>query len=219
MGPVRRAVAARPRTVVGVLCGIAAMLLLPGDMTRLTRFILSWDIGCLVFLGLAAHLFSTATRDRMARAAALDQEGEWTIFWLTILGAVAAFSAIVGEFSASKDASPAVRDLLVALVAATLVLSWLTTHTLFTLRYAHEYYDTGPEGAEVAGGLEFPGNELPDYWDFFYFSAVLGMTFQVSDVTIHARTLRRLATAHGLISFLFNTVILAVAVNIGASML
>ena len=69
------------------------------------------------------------------------------------------------------------------------------------------------------GGLQFPGDDLPDYFDFFYFALVLGMTFQVSDVQITARKLRRLATAHGLLGFLFNTIILALTVNIAAGLL
>jgi uncharacterized membrane protein len=97
-------------------------------------------------------------------------------------------------------------------------LSWLTTHVSFAYRYAHEYYTVdgacGPEG-----GLVFPGDEKPDYLDFIYFSFVLGMTFQVSDINITAKKLRRLATVQGLIGFLFNTVILALSVNIAASLL
>jgi uncharacterized membrane protein len=218
-GVVWRAVLARPRIAAGIVCGVAAGLLVPAGAGSLTRFILGWDIGCAVFLALVALMFATAPMDRMPFYAARDQEGEWTIFWLTIAGAVAGLAAIIGEFSASKTVSPAERGALVVLVAVTLLVSWLTTHTLFALRYAHEYYDTGPEGSGSAGGLGFPGNEPPDYWDFFYFALVLGMTFQVSDVTIQARPLRRLASAHGLIGFLFNTVILAIAVNIGASLL
>ncbi len=93
------------------------------------------------------------------------------------------------------------------------------THTTFAFRYAHEYYEA-PAGAEkVDGGLQFPGEEQPDYLDFLYFSMVLGMTFQVSDVQITSRKFRRLATVHGLLSFLFNTIILALTVNIAAGLL
>jgi uncharacterized membrane protein len=93
------------------------------------------------------------------------------------------------------------------------------THTLFALRYAHEYYSIVPGGDAVEGGLKFPGDDPPDYWDFFYYALVLGMTFQVSDVEILSRKLRRLASVHGLLGFLFNTVILALSVNIAASLL
>ena len=107
----------------------------------------------------------------------------------------------------------------VALVASTLLASWLMTHVIFALRYAHEYYARDEGGPEVDRGLDFPGEKQPDYLDFMYFSLVLGMTFQVSDVQITSRKLRRVATLHGLISFLFNTVIVALTVNIAAGLL
>ncbi|WP_408886965.1 DUF1345 domain-containing protein [Limobrevibacterium gyesilva] len=212
-------VSARRRLFTGVLCGLVAGALLPAAILPLTRGILAWDIGCVVFLALAARMFTSEPVHQIARHAAREEEGEWTIFWMTVGAAIVSFAAIVGEFTVSKDVSPEQRGLHVALVAVTLLVSWLMTHTLFALRYAHEYYETLPGGAGVARGLEFPGGDAPDYWDFFYFALVLGMTFQVSDVTIHSRKLRRLAAAHGLLGFVFNTVILALSVNIGASLL
>ncbi|MBU6500153.1 MAG: DUF1345 domain-containing protein [Rhodospirillales bacterium] len=214
-----RIIQGRPRLALGTVIGLAAWPLLPAGLWPLARAVLAWDIGCVAFLALIAHLFATEPMSRMAEHAARDQEGEWTIFWATIGAVTASFAAIVGLFSNTKDLSPGVRGLVIALVAATLLLSWLITHTLFALRYAHEYYDTSPATHHSAGGLEFPGGAAPDYWDFFYFALVLGMTFQVSDVTIQARSLRRLAAAHGMLGFLFNTVILALSVNIGASLM
>jgi uncharacterized membrane protein len=218
MGFLWRVIRSRPRQATGVLAGLLAAVLMPASLRPLTRTILAWDIGCIVFLALAAQLFSSERMSRMALDAARDQEGEWSIFSIAIAAATASFAAIIGEFSASKDLHLAERDLVILLVAVTLLVSWLTTHTLFALRYAHEYYEAGVDGGP-AGGLQFPGGETPDYWDFFYFSLVLGMTFQVSDVAITGRTLRRLAALHGLLGFLFNTVILALSVNIGASLL
>jgi uncharacterized membrane protein len=124
-----------------------------------------------------------------------------------------------------KDAAPGARDLKVALVVVTLALSWLLTHVVFALRYAHEYYTRTGGGAKadggpkVDGGLEFPSEPCPDYLDFLYFSAVLGMTFQVSDVQITSRKFRRLATLHGFLGFLFNTVIVALTVNLASGLL
>src|SRR6185437_14075902 len=106
-----------------------------------------------------------------------------------------------------------------ALVALTLFASWLMTQVSFALRYAHEYYTTSPGRSEIDGGLLFPDEPRPDYLDFLYFSLVLGMTFQVSDVQITSHKFRRLAAVHGLLSFMFNTVIIALTVNIAASLL
>ena len=200
--------------------GLAVAPLLPADISRTTRAILAWDIGVIVFLVLSAFLFTTERLDRMAADAAAQEEGEWTIFWLTVAAVAFSFAAIIGEFAdITKDLPPLQRNLHVILVAMTLFVSWLMTHTTFAFRYAHEYYEIDPDGSGIAGGLEFPGERRPDYLDFMYFSLVLGMTFQVSDVQITARKFRRLAAAHGLLSFLFNTIILALTVNIAAGLL
>ncbi len=216
---IKRTVMGRPRLFAAIVIGLLAYLLFPGQPRQLTRGIISWDIGCAAYLMLIAAMFTTQKQASIAADAERQEEGEWTIFWFTVAGTFASFAAIIGEFSVSKDLPASVRGEHVALVAATLLLSWLMTHTLFALRYAHEYYERAPDGVTFTRGIEFPGGEAPDYWDFFYFAVVLGMTFQVSDVQITVRKFRRLATAHGLLGFLFNTVILALSVNIGASLL
>lgn len=155
----------------------------------------------------------------MPEDAERQEEGEWTIFGVTVAAVTASFVAILGEFSLLKDLPEPSKSLHVGLVAGTLFVSWLMTHTIFAYRYAHEYYERDDATGKIICGLSFPNDAVPDYWDFFYFALVLGMTFQVSDVQITSRSLRRLATVHGLLGFLFNTVILALSVNIGASLL
>jgi uncharacterized membrane protein len=213
-----RVVASRWRLFASLLCGLAG-LLLPDGLSGPTRSIVAWDIGVLVYLGLAATLFTTERVDRMEADSVAQQEGEWTIFTLTLGAVIVSFVAIFGAFSGTKDMSTADKSLHVGLVAATLFLSWLMTHTTFAFRYAHEFYACDAGGPEIDGGLEFPGEKRPDYLDFMYFSLVLGMTFQVSDVQITARKLRRVAAVHGLLSFLFNTIILALTVNLAAGLL
>ena len=214
-----RVVRGRPRLFIGLLCGMAIAPLLPHSITGVTRSIIAWNFGVIVYLALSAFLFTTERLDHMPADAAAQEEGEWTIFWLTVAVVTFSFVAIIEEFAGSKDMSPTQRNLHVALVALTLFVSWLMTHTTFAFRYAHEYYEIDPDGAGISGGLEFPGEKRPDYLDFLYFSLVLGMTFQVSDVQITARKFRRLAAVHGLLSFLFNTIILALTVNIAAGLL
>jgi uncharacterized membrane protein len=214
-----RIVLGRPRLFAALLCGLASMLALPHTLRGVTRAVLVWDIGVAVYLLLALHLFVTERIENMPVHAKRQQEGEWTIFWLTV-GAIAfSFAAIFGEFSNTKDMTGPDKGLHVALVAGTLFLTWLMTHTSFAFRYAHEYYSMDRGGPDVDGGLQFPGEDRPDYLDFLYFALVLGMTFQVSDVQITSRPLRRLASVHGLLGFLFNTIILALSVNIAAGML
>ena len=141
------------------------------------------------------------------------------MFGITLAGVFVSFAALSSVLGAAKDMQGAQRKFYILAVALTLFLSWLVTHVVFGLRYAHEYYQQAPGAAQVDRGLEFPGGLPPDYWDFMYFAIVLGMTFQVSDVQITSRKLRRLAAAHGLIGFLFNAVIIALTVNIAASLL
>jgi uncharacterized membrane protein len=214
-----RIVAARPRLFIGFGCGLVIAPLLPAAIGHTTRAILAWDTGVIVYLALSALLFTTERVERMAADAEAQQEGEWTIFALTVAAVVFSFAAILGEFAGTKAASGWQKDWHLALVAVTLFVSWLMTHTTFAFRYAHEYYANDRGGPDVDRGLEFPEEQQPDYLDFMYFALVLGMTFQVSDVQITSRKLRRLAAVHGLLSFLFNTIILALTVNLAAGLL
>ncbi len=216
-----RVLAGHPRTFIALCVGLVVWALLgaaaPGWRAN-SRAITGWDAGALTFIALTLHLFVVRPPTQMAAEAEAQEEGEWTIFWVMLLGTVFSFAALSGEFSGLKDMPGVERGLHVTLVAATLMLSWLLTHFVFAFRYAHEWYDLDGRG-RVKGGLAFPSEEQPDYIDFLYFSVVIGMTFQVSDVQITARRLRRLALLHGLLSFLFNTVIVALTVNIAAGIL
>ena len=219
MGVIRRAVRGRPRLFAALAAMILAWPLLPSYLPVATHGILAWDIGVIAFLVLSAQLFTVASPDQMPAAAEAQQEGEWTIFWITLAVVIVSFVAVGTEFSAIKSTASERQRWVVALVAGTLFLSWLMTHVTFAFRYAHEFYARDAGGPDVDRGLEFPSEKEPDYLDFLYFSLVLGMTFQVSDVQITSRTLRRVAALHGLLSFLFNTVIVAFTVNIAAGLM
>ncbi len=219
MGRVWQAIWVRRRLFAGVISGLAVAPLLPAFLPVTTRAILAWDFGVIVFLVLSAVLFAGEPPERMPANAEAQEEGEWTIFWLTLGVVIVSFAAVTGEFALLKGITGLRRGLEVALVSVTLLVSWLMTHVTFAFRYAHEYYARDEGGQAVEGGLDFPGEKHPDYFDFLYFSLVLGMTFQVSDVQITSRKLRRVAMLHGLVSFLFNTVIVALTVNIAAGLL
>jgi uncharacterized membrane protein len=177
----------------------------------------AWDVGSFLFILFTLVSFARRLGRDISADAKRHQEGEWTVFTLTVLGAVMSFAAI---FLFSQAAERKAHEAFyLGFVVITLVLSWATTHLTFAIRYAHEYYSYDRGGKEVDGGIAFPQDERPDYFDFIYFSFCLGMTFQVSDCNVTAKKLRRLATVQGLIGFLFNTVILALSVNIAASLL
>ena len=207
------------RTFAASAIGVAGYFALPASWGLRTRCIGAWDIGATAFLLLCLTLIAGATSEGMEANAEAQQEGEWTLFWLVVGGATASFVAIISEFGSMKGAPRPTQELKVAMVAGTLAVSWVLTHVIFALRYAHEYYTRTGDSPFLDGGLEFPREPNPDYYDFFYFAAVLGMTFQVSDVQITSRKLRRLATIHGLLGFVFNTVIVALTVNLASGLL
>jgi uncharacterized membrane protein len=123
--------------------------------------------------------------------------------------------------TSNKGLPPSTLALEVTLSLVAIVCSWFLTHTMFALHYTTCYYhpDILNQETGYSGGLDFPGEELPDYWDFMYFSFTLGMTAQTSDVSIPSLSMRRLALGHGMISFLFYVVILASGVNVASGML
>ena len=212
-----RIIAGRPRLFIGLGLSILAYFALLPVRPAATRMVIAWDIGTAVFLALSGQHFIGSDHSAIGADAARQEEGEWSIFALTLLGAVMSFVAIF-LFSGAADRKTH-QAFYLGFVVATLALSWLMENVTFAYRYAHEYYSRAHGRDEIERGLDFPGDKNPDYWDFVYFAFVLGMTFQVSDTNITSKKFRRLATLHGLIGFLFNTTILALSVNIAASLL
>ena len=210
MPRVVRLVYARPRTFLAVALGIVAFALLPSPLRLVTRLLIGWDVFVAVYTALVYMMMLRSNPNIIRRTAVLQDDGRFLIPLLTALGAFASLAAIVFELGQGQH-KPA--ELMFATL--TVALSWAAVHTGFALHYAHEYYR-----GKKPGGLQFPSgdqNDHADYWDFVYFSFVIGMTAQVSDVGITDKTIRRTATVHGIISFVFNTALLALTVNIAAS--
>jgi uncharacterized membrane protein len=205
-----RVVYARPRTFISIAIGIVAFLLLPPSLRLVTRALLGWDVFVAAYLLLVYTMVVRSGLAHIKRNAIRQDDGRFLILMVTALGAFASIAAIVFELGATQHSAPAL-----AFATVTIALSWAAVHTTFALHYAHEFY----RGAKP-GGLQFPSgdtHENADYWDFVYFSFVIGMTAQVSDVGITDKTIRRTATAHGIISFIYNTALVALMVNIAAS--
>jgi len=205
-----RLVYARPRTFLSIALGIVTFFLLPSSLRPVTRLLIGWDTFVALYVVLVYAMMGRSTLNTIRRMAALQDDGRFVIPLLTALGAFASLAAIVFELGQANH-KPA--ELMFAIL--TVALSWAAVHTAFSLHYAHEYYR-----GERPGGLQFPSGDKDDhadYWDFVYFSFVIGMTAQVSDVGITDKTIRRIATLHGIISFVFNTALLALMVNIAAS--
>ncbi len=206
-----RIIRARPRLFIAAAIGVVLITLLPADWRIATRSVVGWDIAVALYLVFAFRLMMNCDINRIRRRAALQDEGQFAILVLTVAAALASLGAIIAELGGSRGNDH--RPTHLALAVVTILLSWGFTHTIFALHYAHEYYD---ENSHKGCGLNFPGETPPDYWDFVYFSFVIGMTSQVSDVAVTSRAIRRLVTAHGVLSFIFNAAILALTVNIAA---
>lgn len=207
------AVRARPRLFLSAGLALAIYLALPSALAPATRFIIGWDLGIAAFLAATLTMMLRASIERMRRRAALQDSGRWTILALTVAAVCISVLAIGYELHEAKGLPPAATGWRVGLAMLTVVLSWSFTHTIFAMHYAHEFYrDKKPSG------LLFPGDQAPDYIDFMYYGFVVGMTCQVSDVQITGQALRRLTLVHGVLSFFFNTVILALAINLAAGL-
>jgi uncharacterized membrane protein len=208
-----RGVRARPRLFVSAALGLLIGLLLPSAWSITTRLLVTWDAGVGLYLVLACTAMANSDIARIRWRAALLDEDRLVFLILTAGAALASLGAIVAELGAKATAHASAH---LALAVVTIALSWAFIHTIFALHYAHEFYI---ENRYEDGGLAFPGKEQPDYWDFVYFSLVIGMTSQVSDVAVTAKPIRRAVAAHGVVSFFFNVALLALTVNIAASAL
>jgi uncharacterized membrane protein len=217
-----RTLRGHPRLLISVAIAAAAALALaalewPG-LERSSRPLIVWNAFAVSYLVLAFVMMVRSSVAGMRRRAATQDEGAIFILFVTSLAAVASLAAIAIELHGAGGGGAGGKTFRVALAGLTILLSWLFVHTSFALHYAHEFYGEGRD--KEIGGLQFPkkGYE-PDYWDFLYFSANLGAAAQTSDVMITSPAMRRLALSHTILSFLFNTTILALAVNVGASLL
>jgi uncharacterized membrane protein len=156
-----------------------------------------------------------AIREKAAQA---DESGV-VILALILMAIISSFAAIVGLISHAKDAAPEQKALYIGLVVATILISWTVMQVTFSLHYAHAHYAPRNQRKDGGGGLEFPDDSEPDYWDFFYFATSFGAASQTSDVMIRAKNLRRIATLHAIVAFFFNTAVLALAINLAASLI
>ena len=200
------------RLFVSASFGLAVTLLLAATPWRIsTRILVGWDSGVALYLALIFWIMSRWPIDRIRRRACVEDEGAIALLVLTTASAMASLAAVISELGHAPSAYQ------VALGAVTILLSWAFMHVIFALHYAHEFYGEGRD--DRTGGLEFPGNEEPDYWDFLYYSLVVAMTAQVSDVQITSKTIRRLTTVHGVVAFFFNVTVLALTVNIVSTLM
>jgi uncharacterized membrane protein len=198
--------------LAGALVGIVTSIAAPSWSSALDA-LAGWVAAGFFLLTLSWWLILTADSDETRCRAASEDPGRNVVWGIVLVASTFSLFAagVVMRNARSVARGHAELVTLIALCLAAVLVAWLLTHTAYALRYAHLYYRDDDEGV---GGLDFPGSLAPDYMDFSYFAFTLGMCFQVSDVCITSRTIRRTTLGHALLAFLYNTAILALALNL-----
>jgi uncharacterized membrane protein len=216
-------VSARPRLLISLTLGILTYFLTDSLHADKMQALLSWDIFAISYSALVLlTLNSDKALTKLRQIAASEDENHWMILLLLSLAAVLSLAAIATLFTNTKSLPDAALHFHLGLAAITIIGSWSFIHTLFAIHYAHEYFgdaDANPDNFVMRGGLEFPRTAEPVFSDFLYYSYVVGMTCQVSDVQVCHTRMRRLTLVHGILAFFFNTIILALSVNFAASII
>ncbi len=201
---------------IAVLLGVAAWVGLDAmdSVDAPARLALAGDVFFAAYLASAFFRMRRSSPEAIRRNAGNEDEGIFIIILITLGAVVLSLDAIFALVNASDQSPPAI--LLLSLLGVP--LGWTTFHTVMAFHYAHRYYAPHADGTgKDAGGLEFPGDAAPSAWDFMYYSFVIGMTAQVSDVEVSDPALRRMTLIHSVPSFFFNTVILALVVNVAVA--
>jgi uncharacterized membrane protein len=215
---VLRQLRVRPRLVISAAAGLALAALLPADVVpyTVTRWLLAWNLGTTLYLLLAAQMMIRSTHSSTQRRARTQDEGQLTILLLVVVAAMASLAAIAGELAVVKSLHGWPKAAHAGLAGYTVLSSWAFIQLMFTLHYAHDYYLAIAAGRPP--GLAFPQDDAPEYGDFFYFAAIIGTSGQTADVAFVTKPMRRIGSLHCILAYLFNTTVLALLINIGASL-
>lgn len=220
-----RVLRARPRLMIAGAVGVVVGLLAPAEWRVVTRALAGWDAAVVVYLAVALSTVLRTGVAAMRHRAQLLDDGRFVALALTSLAAIVAIGAIVAELGPLKESTGALRAWRLALAVFTIVASWFFIHFEFALHYAHEFYLERMEGEpadvgeqETRGGLIFPQTQAPGYIDFLYFAYIIGVAAQTADVSVSSRPMRTVSLAHSVLTFFFNTTILALTINIAAGL-
>jgi uncharacterized membrane protein len=206
---------ARRRLVLGVVAGVVVFFATRGSLRLWSAAIAGWNAFAAVILVLDWLIIWTTPQRKIRERAQQEDLSRLLIFIFVVIAACAALFAVGFLIKEHKDQTRGHLAVHLLLTLSTVISTWALLHTIYSLRYAHAYYgNSGEPGVhQHAGGLLFPGDRPPNYFDFAYFSIVIGMTCQVSDVQITSRRMRRITLIHSILSFGFNTLILALLIN------
>ncbi len=214
-----RALVRHTPLMLAIVAGVAttiALAVAPNGLTPLTRALIAWDVSVAAYLLVVWRQTSRTTSQRMIAHAADVEDGRYFVLFVSIGAVAASLTAVILGLQAHLELGAA-KNAYVAFVFITVALSWLFVHTSFAKHYAHEFF--GPDGnGGIRRGLIFPGGEEPDFADFTHFALVIGVAAQTADIQISAKPIRHVVTLHGILAFVFNTVILALTINLAAAL-
>lgn len=209
------------KLLIAAAIGAIVSVLMPENFKAPACILVGWDAALVIYLVWTYAMMWRADVAHIRQRAAEEDEGAGFILLLSIASTAASFVAIAFALGGIKSGQGSVMPggiaAHVVMAVTTILLSWTFLHTIFTFHYAHEFYSDRRDG-EI-GGLEFPHDAKPDYRDFLYFSLVIGMTSQTSDVNICSKVIRRMAAIHGVLSFFFNLTVLALTVNMVSNLI
>jgi uncharacterized membrane protein len=211
-----RGVLTRPRLYLAIAAAVGVWYLVPPEWAASLHAASAWIAGALVYVSMTFALMAHAP-EVMRQRAEREDESRFVLTVLILLAVASSFVAVSNLITDAKSADGMAKTFLLGAAGLTIVMSWLIVQIVFTLHYAHDYYRPAPMSDDDAKGMKFPGDGEPDYWDFFYFATSFGAAAQTSDVSITSKPIRRLATWHAILSFAFNTTVLAMAINMAAS--
>ena len=206
---------AHSRLLVALIVGLLVAALVPLD-GAMTRILAAWNAAGWLYITLLGVMMFRCEIDGIRQQASLEEESRFAILILTILASAAMMVAIGAQLSGLSRAEGSEAIVLFGLSFSTILVSWFLVHFVFALYYAHEFHSKTRRTGGAGAGFDFHGQKSPDYLDFLYLSLVVGTTAQTSDINITSRETRRTAMLHGLLSFFFNTMVIALVVNLTA---
>ena len=206
------------RLWAGLVCGVISVILMRTATIpdQLTRVLIGWNAGVVLYLLLTFRMMAQRDRGPREGRVIVHDEGRVFVLVLSVVAVIASLFAAVAELVLGRDAAGGIRNLHLGCAAVTLGSSWIFIHVVFAVHYAREYELDRSRGG--GGGLVFPGDDLPGYFDFLYFAMVIGTSGQTADVNIASKVMRRWSLVHCVLAFFYNTTVVALTVNIGAGL-
>ena len=215
-GGILQTLAHRPRLIAGALIMVATyvvLLIAPHAMRDSTRLLIAWNVGAAAYLGLIARMMGRPSANPRVEARPED-ESQWVLLALGVIAATAALAAIIWDLGPVKAMEGLDKAEHLALVITSVLTAWTFSQVLFAIHYAGVYFAAVADGDR--GGLEFPGTSNPGWTEFVYQAFVVGCTFASSDTNVTSTRMRRICVIQGVVGFYFNTIVLALAINIAA---